>query len=113
MCGVSESHEIHASMRGKMADGRKKLAVIGFGAMARNLRASFRRSGGVFDITAALVTEAHAIDTSDEENLRFFHDPVALVAWKPSLVVECASHSAVRDVVPVLLRAGINTVIVS
>lgn len=96
-----------------MVDGRKKLAVIGFGAMARNLRASFRRSGGVFDITAALVTGTHAIDTSDEGALQFFHDPLALVAWEPSLVVECASHGAVRDVVPVLLRAGIDTVIVS
>lgn len=96
-----------------MVDGRKRLAVIGFGAMARNLRASFMRSGGVFDIAAALVTETSALDASEGENLRVFHDPLALVAWKPSLVVECASHSAVRNSVPVLLRAGINTVIVS
>lgn len=96
-----------------MVDGRKRLAVIGFGAMARNLRASFRRSGGAFDIAAALVSEANALNAAAEDQMQFLHDPLALIAWKPSLVIECASHGAVRDAVPVLLRAGISTVIVS
>lgn len=96
-----------------MLDGKKRLAVIGFGAMARSLRASFMRSGGVFDIKAALVSGTKVPDASDAESLQFFHDPLALAAWKPSLVVECASHGAVRSAVPVLLREGIDTVIVS
>jgi aspartate dehydrogenase len=102
-----------AIVRSELVDGKKKVAVIGFGAMARNLRAAFTGSGGVFDITAALVSETSALDASQEENLRVFHDPLALIEWEPSLVVECASHSAVRNSVPVLLRAGIDTVIVS
>ena len=96
-----------------MVDGRKRLAVIGFGAMARNLRASFKRSGGLFDIRAALVSEANALNAPAEDDLQLFHDPLALVAWKPSLVIECASHGAVRTAVPIMLKSGIDTVIVS
>src|SRR3954463_411008 len=36
-----------------------------------------------------------------------------LIAWKPSLVVECASHEAVRTSVPRLLRGGNDVVVVS
>lgn len=94
-------------------DRRKRLAVIGFGAMARNLRGSFARSGGVFDIAAALVSETSTFSAPAEQHLQIFHDPLALIAWNPSLVIECASHAAVRTTVPVFLRAGISAVIVS
>lgn len=94
-------------------DDRRRIAVIGLGAMVRDLRASFKRSGGLFEITAALVSPEHAPNGEYSDDLRIFHDPAELAAWKPSLVVECASHSAVRDAVPVLLRLGVDTVIMS
>lgn len=96
-----------------MFDDRKRIAVIGLGAMVRDLRASFERSGNMFDIAAALVTSNHALDPDCCPNLQIFRDPEELAAWKPSLVVECASHAAVRNAVPVLLRLGIDTVIMS
>lgn len=40
-------------------------------------------------------------------------DPASLLSARPDLVVECAGHGAVRDAVPGLLRAGIDTVVVS
>lgn len=94
-------------------DERRRIAVIGLGAMVRDLRASFKNSGGVFDVAAALVPPGHAMKSGDGDPIRIFRDPAELAAWKPSLVVECASHSAVREAVPVMLRMGIDTVIVS
>jgi len=94
-------------------DERRRIAVIGFGAMVRDLRASFKKSGGVFDIAAALVPPGHSARSDDADRIQIFHEPAALAAWKPSLVVECASHAAVRDTVPFMLRLGIDTVIVS
>lgn len=96
-----------------MLDDRRRIAVIGLGAMVRDLRAAFRRSGGTFDIAAALVSPGHAPDAECDGDLEIFRDAEALAAWKPSLVVECASHSAVRDAVPVLLRLGVDTIIMS
>lgn len=99
--------------KGIALDGRRRIAVIGLGAMVRDLRASFRRSGGLFEVAAALVSPKHTLSAEYLDDLMIFHDPAKLAAWKPSLVVECASHSAVRDAVPVLLRLGIDTVIMS
>lgn len=94
-------------------DQKRRIAVIGLGAMARELRSSFKRLGGGFDVAAALVSPGHALNPDDLDGLEVFRDPVELAAWKPSLVVECASHTAVRDSVPILLRMGIDTVIAS
>jgi len=96
-----------------MLDDRRRIAVIGLGAMTRDLRASFKLSGGSFDVAAALVSPEHSVTADCGGDLKIFRDPADLAAWHPSLVVECASHSAVRTAVPVLLRLGIDTVIVS
>jgi aspartate dehydrogenase len=96
-----------------MLDDRRRIAVIGLGAMARDLRASLKRSGGLFDVAAALVPPDHNLQAESCGDLKIFRNVLELAAWKPSLVVECAGHSAVRDAVPALLRLGIDTVIVS
>ena len=94
-------------------DARRRLAVIGLGAMAQDLKSSLERSDGGFNIGAALVSPAHKIDEFSGAGLEIFRNPAQLASWGPSLVVECASHAAVRDDVPLLLRMGIDTVIVS
>jgi aspartate dehydrogenase len=48
-----------------------------------------------------------------DDNIQLFLDVAELIAWKPSLVVECASHEAVRTSVPRLLQTGIDVVVVS
>lgn len=87
--------------------------MIGLGAMSRDLRASLKQRDDAFDVSAALISPGHYADHAGEPGMAIFRDPDELVAWKPSLVVECAGHSAVRDVVPVLLRKGIDTIIAS
>lgn len=88
----------------------KKVAVIGFGAMARSLDQSLRDAGSDIEISATLVP--HDIDVG-HDGVAVFHDVAALVKWGPSVVVECASHAAVKHSVPALLRAGIDVIVVS
>ncbi|MBB3527359.1 aspartate dehydrogenase [Rhizobium sp. BK456] len=92
---------------------RKRIAVIGFGAMVRSLRASLHRSGNQFEIAATLVPPEYAPPLSELEGVRLFNKVSDLIDWRPSLVVECASHSAVHEFVQPLLRNGIDTIIVS
>lgn len=87
--------------------------MIGLGAMSRDLRASLKRRYDAFDVSAALISPGHGADLHGETGMEIFDDPDELIAWKPSLVVECAGHSAVRNVVPVLLGRGIDTIIAS
>lgn len=86
--------------------------MIGLGAMSRDLRASLKRRDGAFDVSAALISPQHCGDLHGN-GMVIFNDPGELIAWKPSLVVECAGHSAVRDVVPAVLSSGIDTIIAS
>ncbi|MDX8356478.1 aspartate dehydrogenase [Sphingopyxis terrae] len=87
--------------------------MIGYGAMGRSLQASLARSGDRFKIAAALVPAESRSEPPAGGSVRIFHDVSELIAWRPSLVVECAGHAAVRDAVPHVLRAGIDVVIVS
>ncbi|UWM84845.1 aspartate dehydrogenase [Rhizobium sp. SRDI969] len=96
-----------------MQNDKQRIAVIGFGAMARSLQASFRRAGDQFGVAATLVPEEFAPTPSELGAVKLFNDVSDLIDWRPSLVVECASHDAVRDYVPALLRKGIDTIIVS
>jgi len=96
-----------------LADESKRIALIGYGAMARSLQASLLRSEAGVAVAAVLVPAEFAPPASEIAGLELFHDVADLVAWRPSLVVECASHDAVRDFVPTLLRNGIDTIIVS
>ncbi len=91
----------------------KRIAVIGYGAMARSLQTSLAKSGDLFRIAAALVPTDSRSESAVGSDMRIFHDVNELIAWHPSLVVECAGHAAVRDAVPCVLRAGIDVVIVS
>jgi aspartate dehydrogenase len=92
---------------------KKRIAVIGFGAMVRSLQASFRRSGDQFAVAATLVPKEFAPSPNELGEVELFSDISQLIDWRPSLVVECASHNAVREFVPTLLRKGIDTIIVS
>ncbi|MDX3976400.1 aspartate dehydrogenase [Shinella sp.] len=93
-----------------MKNDAKRVAVIGFGAMAQSLKDSLRGSGSGIEIAATLVP--HDL-TVTHDGVEVFHDIASLLAWGPSVVVECASHEAVRNTVPPLLRAGIDVIVVS
>ena len=93
-----------------MGNDARKVAVIGFGAMARSLDRSLRASRSGIAVSATLVPHDLAVG---HDGIEVFHDVAALIAWGPSVVVECASHEAVRVSVPPLLRAGIDVIVAS
>ena len=88
----------------------KKVAIIGFGAMARSLDRSLRAASSEVEIAAALIPPGLEVE---QDHVQFFHNVKDLVEWGPSVVVECASHEAVKQSVPELLRAGIDVIVVS
>ncbi|MDF0661652.1 MULTISPECIES: aspartate dehydrogenase [unclassified Rhizobium] len=91
----------------------QKIAIIGFGAMARSLQASLARTEVGVAIRATLLPLEFHASTEVPEGIHLFGTVEELIEWGPSLVVECASHEAVRNAVPALLRAGIDVVVVS
>ncbi|MGY5808926.1 aspartate dehydrogenase [Rhizobium sp. LEGMi198b] len=91
----------------------KKIAIIGFGAMARSLQASLANSGDDFEIRATLLPEEFRVAADIPQSVNAFGSVDELLEWRPSLVVECASHEAVHDAVPSLLAAGVDVVVVS
>ena len=94
-----------------MGHDRSRVAVIGYGAMAKSLATSLKRGEDGISISAALI-QSRPPALADHAMV-FFDSVEALIDWKPALVVECAGYGAVRDAVPRLLAAGIPVVIVS
>lgn len=84
------------------------LAIIGYGSIGQSLVAMLRQQNGPSEVTV-LVRPGSA----EPEGVQTVHDAPALIAARPTLVVECAGHAAVQDHVTAVLRAGIETVIVS
>ncbi len=87
------------------------IASIGFGAMARSLASSLASRPGDLRITSALLPAG--LEASLPDGVTRWSTVDELIAARPDLVVECATHQAVHESVPQLLAAGIDTVIVS
>ncbi len=81
--------------------------------MAKSLVNSLERSDRPYRIGATLVPAHVAADAEISAHIECFSDLDQLLAWKPTLVVECASHEAVRNSVPTLLCNGIDVVLAS
>ncbi|MBB4234759.1 aspartate dehydrogenase [Rhizobium esperanzae] len=91
----------------------QKIAIIGFGAMARSLQTSLAEAQSGLAIKATLLPKEFHASTVVPDSVFVCSTVEELIAWEPSLVVECASHEAVKNAVPVLLRSGIDVVVVS
>lgn len=87
------------------------IASIGHGAMARALGASLARHAQGPQLGGALLREAPVTPLPAE--FRIWTRVQDLIAARPDLVVECATHQAVDETVPELLAAGIDVAIVS
>lgn len=95
------------------------LGLIGFGNIARTLLAVLAHEGA--DLQAVTVLTLPDLEGDTQAALaRLTKAPAqvvtgagAMVARRPDLVVECAGHQAVADHATAILRAGIETVIVS
>lgn len=95
------------------------LGLIGYGNIARTLMAVLAREGAAparltvltLPESTEATTAAVAADYAGPAGV--VTDSPALIAAAPDLVVECAGHAAVQAHATAVLRAGIETVIVS
>lgn len=88
-----------------------RVAVLGLGAIGRRVLQSLRSSLGQYGEYAALVPSRSAAQV--HAGTLLFTDAESLLAWKPQLAIECAGHEMVATVVPGLLGAGVDVMIVS
>lgn len=95
------------------------LGLIGYGNIARSLLAILAREG-IQLARVTVVCPPEAVDATRERLSADFAgegtvvgDTKALIDAAPDLVVECAGHQGVRQHATAVLRAGIETVIVS
>lgn len=84
---------------------------IGFGAIAQSLAATLAARPDGLRLGGAFLPEGRR--AAVPAGMTRWTGVEALIAAKPDLVVECATHAAVRETVPPLLAAGIDVVIVS
>ncbi|PFH20401.1 aspartate dehydrogenase [Burkholderia sp. JKS000303] len=100
--GRSSSHQ-HA----------ERIAVIGMGAMGRRVVASIR-AGAHGDLpVAGFDPHGDAALLKRELNVELFSTVDALLAWQPTVVVECAGHQAVEHVVAHCLERGVDAIVAS
>lgn len=94
---------------------KQRIALIGWGAIgqgiARVLAAQNRTDVG---LVAILVRDKAQLASQFQAQAALFVDSLdALLAAQPSLVCECAGHGAVDAYAEAVLRAGVDTLLVS
>lgn len=91
-----------------------KLGLIGYGNIATKLVQVLAAEGQAPDQLDVLARPAAGERAAASlPGAVIHHDVEALIAAGPDLVVEAATHQAVRDAVPACLRAGIPCIVVS
>ncbi|WP_269502845.1 aspartate dehydrogenase [Burkholderia sp. IMCC1007] len=91
----------------------ERVAVIGMGAMGRRVVASLR-AGAHGDLpVAGFDPHGDAALLKRELNVELFSTVDALLAWQPTVVVECAGHQAVEQVVAHCLARGVDAIVAS
>lgn len=95
------------------------LGLIGYGNIARTLMQVLGREGAaparltVLSLPEFVPATQAALAQDYAGPAQVVTDSAALIAASPALVVECAGHAAVQAHATAVLRAGIETVIVS
>src|SRR5512138_141077 len=93
-----------------------RIALIGGGTIARLVLEYVRRAElGRFEIVALLGRPgaARARELAREFSVKYVENQKTLAAEKPQVVIEAASHEAVREHLVGLLEAGIGVVVLS
>jgi len=93
-----------------------RLAILGGGTIAHLVLEHLRR-GEIPGVEAVALCgrspESRAAALAEEFSLRFVCGSVALIAARPEVVLEAASHQAVREALVPLLEAGISVIVLS
>ena len=101
----------------------KRLGIIGFGSIAQSLIDILRDNISQEYVRVCLLVREESVEEVYQQlkasksglakTVLVHSDLNAFIADAPDLVVECASHSAVRSYVPALLEADIDVIIAS
>jgi aspartate dehydrogenase len=86
-----------------------RVGLIGYGTIARRLAASIQTSDGI-ELVGAVVRDP---SRPRPGSLPVFDCAEPLLALRPEVVVEVGGHTALRNHVPAVLRAGIDVLMVS
>ena len=86
----------------------ERLALIGYGAIGREIAQEMTRLGEAAQLVAVLVRPGREADGAPVVN-----DLEGLLAAKPDIVLECAGHQSVRDYGAGVLAAGVDLLVSS
>ncbi|CAM2157932.1 L-aspartate dehydrogenase [Paraburkholderia tropica] len=95
------------------ASTAQRIAIIGMGAMGRRVVSSLRAGPFGALAIAGLDPYADAKVLKAELDVDLFGNLDELMAWKPTVVVECAGHAAVEGVVIECLERGVDAIVAS
>jgi aspartate dehydrogenase len=112
---ISEPAGLPRGTAKESAVGHERIAIIGMGAMGRRVATALQALGTTpFELCCLVRADAPDADLLKQTfGIEVFHDVDALVAWRPTLAVECAGHAAVEEAVVPLLEQGIDAIVVS
>jgi aspartate dehydrogenase len=97
------------------APQRQRVVIVGMGAMGTRVAAMLREvvTGG-FELACLVQRDnARGVAAANASRLSVFYDVASLLAWQPTLAIECAGHGAVGNTIAPLLAHGTDAVVVS
>jgi len=104
-----------AKVKKRKKEKRLKIALIGFGAISQMLLDVFREKKPAIDIVGVLVRKGRAKETQKRvgRKIAVVESLKALLKLKPDIVVEAASQQAVRDWGELILKKGIDLMVIA
>jgi aspartate dehydrogenase len=95
-----------------VTDRHERIAMVGFGAIGQRVYRALH--GNLTNSVLGVLVRSRADDARKSvDGSAVFENVEQLLAWRPTLVVECASHDAVATVAPRVLAAGVDMIIAS
>ncbi len=93
----------------------KKIALIGYGAIAHMVVDELAKVADKFEISAVLVRTKRAAAAREElpDHIEVVSDVTDLLALSPDLVVECAGQSAILDYAEAVLGSGTDLMVIA
>lgn len=92
-------------------DNDMRIVVVGYGAIGQRVLACVRKAWP--NVSCAVYSQGANVADTLPAGVSWLPNEQDLHAWKPRLAIECAGHSAVRELAPGLLERGIDVMVVS